>query len=86
MSPSSRVLSAVAARLTRIICASPKLGLSVARSAMSSPCRCAEGTIARCIAVAMKALGGRKQALIRPLPPARYGWKPVRSQPVVRII
>jgi hypothetical protein len=58
MSPGSRVLSAVAARLTRIICASPNPGHSVARSAMSSPCRCVEGTIARCIAVAMKPGGG----------------------------
>ena len=46
-------------RLIRIICALPKLGLSVARSAISLPCRCAEGTIARCIAVGMKPRGGR---------------------------
>jgi hypothetical protein len=58
MSPSSLVLSAVAARLTRIICVSPNPGLSVARSAMSSPCPCAEGIIARYIAVAMKPGGG----------------------------
>jgi len=57
----------------RIICASPNPGHSVARSAMSSPCRCVEGTIARCTTMAMKRRGGRKPDLIRPLPPARCG-------------
>ena len=60
MLPSSRVLSAAAARLIRIICASPKPGHSGARSAMSSPSLCVEDTIARCIAAAMKLRGGRR--------------------------
>ena len=49
---------------------------------MSSPCLYAEDTIARCIAVAMKPLGGRKPGLIRPLRLVRCGSKRVRYQPV----
>jgi hypothetical protein len=62
----------------RIICASPNPGHSVARSAMSSPCPCVEGTIARYIAVAMKPRGGGKPCLIRPLLPAHCGSKRIR--------
>ena len=58
MSPSSRVLSAVAADPTRIIYASPNPGHSVAGSVMSSPSRCVEGIVARSIAVARKPRGG----------------------------
>jgi hypothetical protein len=50
-----------------ITCALHRVGRSGARLAMSSPCLYAEGTIARCIAVAMKPRGGRKPGLIRPL-------------------
>jgi len=56
----------------------PKAGRWRARSAMSSPCRCVEDTIARFIAMAMKRRGGRKPALIRQLPPVRCGSKRIR--------
>ena len=79
MSLSSRALSAVAAHPTRIICASPKTGLSGARSAMSSPYLYAEGIIARCIAAVTKPRGGGRREWIRPPPRARCGSKRIRS-------
>ena len=51
---------------------------------MSSPCRCAEAIIARSIAMAMKPHGGKMPALIRPSPPARYGWRRIRSRCLLR--
>src|ERR1700719_2988533 len=56
-----------------ITCALRKTEHLVARSAMSSPCPCAEGIIERCIAAAMKPRGGRKLALILLLRPVRFG-------------
>ena len=56
-----------------IICASRSTAPSAARSAMSSPCRCAEAIIARSIAVAMKPHGGKMLA-IDPTITARGLW------------
>ena len=45
---------------------------------MSSRCRCAAAIIASSIAVVMKRPGGKMLALIRPLLPARCGWRRTR--------
>jgi hypothetical protein len=80
--PSSLVWFAVGGPRIPTIRALPRAGRSGARSAMSSPCPYAEGTIARCTAVAMKLHGGRMPGLIRPSPPARCGLRRIRWRQV----
>ena len=58
LSPTSRVSSAAVSPAMRITYASPSRRHSVQRSAMSSPCRSAARTIARCTVTDAKKPGG----------------------------
>src|SRR5262249_53397794 len=60
-----------------IICGLRNQGRLAAKSATSSRSPCVVAIIARSTAVAMKWHGGKKWALIRPLPRVPCGWKAI---------
>src|SRR5439155_20400137 len=65
LSLSKPVSSAGVSLAMLIICDSRKIGLSAAKSVVSSQSRCAADTIASCIVTATNQGGGRSWALIR---------------------